>query len=126
MTADEKRDYLLIVGGRIKELRKKRGLSQEELSKLCEYNSRSTINKIEMGINDIPLSKIQKIADVLNVSPVVLLGIDAPPPHQDTTLTDTEQNVIDKYRTSDDLTKGMVHRILGVEEEEAKKENFAG
>ena len=76
MDNEEKKAFLLAIGGRIKALRKARGYSQEELSRLCGYNSRSTINKIEMGINDIPQSKLQKIADVLHVSPTYLLGSD--------------------------------------------------
>lgn len=38
------------------------------------YKSKSTINKIEMGINDIPQSKIVKFAEVLNTTPAYLMG----------------------------------------------------
>ena len=43
---------------RIKARREKLGMSQEELATKLGYKSRSTINKIEMGKNDITQSKI--------------------------------------------------------------------
>ena len=41
------------LGEKIKEIRLKKGLSQEAFAKELGYNSRSTINKIEKGINEI-------------------------------------------------------------------------
>ena len=43
---------------RIKARREKLGMSQEELATKLGYKSCSTINKIEMGKNDITQSKI--------------------------------------------------------------------
>ena len=43
---------------RIKARREELGMSQEELATKLGYKSRSTINKIEMGKNDITQSKI--------------------------------------------------------------------
>lgn len=40
------------------------------------YKSRTTINKIELGVNDIPQSKITKFADVLGVSISYLMGLE--------------------------------------------------
>jgi hypothetical protein len=43
------------------------------------YKSKSTINKIELGINDIPQSKIVQFAEVLGVTPKHLMGWDRDP-----------------------------------------------
>ena len=43
---------------KIKEIRKKKGLSQDAFAKELGYNSRSTINKIEKGINEISYDKL--------------------------------------------------------------------
>ena len=64
------------VGERILKRRKTLGLTQEELAMRMGYKSKSTINKIEMGINDIPQSKILKFAEVLMTTPAYLMGWD--------------------------------------------------
>ena len=62
------------VGDNILRLRKELNWTQEELAKRMGYKSKSTINKIEMGINDIPQSKIVKFAEVLGTTPAHLMG----------------------------------------------------
>jgi repressor LexA len=70
----------------IKRIREARNMSQDELAKLVGFKSRSSINKIELGINDITQSKLVAIAKALNVSPAELMGNDkeVPPPEQGT------------------------------------------
>ena len=62
------------VGKNILYFRTKMGLTQEELAKKVGYTSKSTINKIEKGINDIPQSKIRQFAEVLGTTPSCLVG----------------------------------------------------
>ena len=62
------------VGDRILQRRKELNLTQEEVAKRMGYKSKSTINKIEMGINDIPQGKIVKFAEVLSTTPSYLMG----------------------------------------------------
>ena len=62
------------IGENIRRKREECGLSQEELATRMGYKSKSTINKIELGINDIPQNKIAKFADVLGTTPAVLMG----------------------------------------------------
>lgn len=50
------------------------GMSQQELAEKVGYKSRSTINKIELGINDIPRSKIDDFAVALKTTPTELMG----------------------------------------------------
>lgn len=66
---------------RIRQRREQLGLSQEELAQKMGYKSRSSINKIETGENDIPQSKIVAFARALNTSPSYLMGWEeeAPP-----------------------------------------------
>ena len=42
--------------------RKELGLSQEELAQRMGYRSKSSITKLEKGINDLPQSKVEELA----------------------------------------------------------------
>lgn len=64
----------MTVGDRIKALRLQNGLTQKELADKCGYKSLTTINKIELNINSVPMSTVEKIADVFGVSPAYLMG----------------------------------------------------
>lgn len=67
-------DCMADIGKNIAERRKALGLTQEELASRMGYRSKSTINKIELGKNDIPQSKIVKFAEVLKTTPAWLMG----------------------------------------------------
>lgn len=62
------------IGERIKACRVSRNWTQEELARKLGYKSKSTINKIELGINDIPQSKVVQFAEVLGVTTGYLMG----------------------------------------------------
>ena len=62
------------IGNNIRQARIYAQLTQEELAKRMGYKSKSTINKIELGKNDIPQSKIKQFAEVLGTTTAVLMG----------------------------------------------------
>ena len=62
------------IGENIRNRRIELEMTQEELAHKMGYKSKSTINKIELGINDIPQSKIVQFAHVLNTTPKALMG----------------------------------------------------
>lgn len=64
------------IGQKIKLKREELGWTQEELANRMGYKSKSTINKIEMGINDVSQSKIVKFAEVLDTSVAYLMNWD--------------------------------------------------
>lgn len=61
---------------RIKARREELNMSQEDLANKLGYKSRSSINKIEKGENDIPQSKIAAFAKALDTTPGYLMGWD--------------------------------------------------
>lgn len=65
-----------MIGERIKNRREELHLSQEELAKQMGYKSRSSINKMELGIQDVPQRKIKQFAKVLQCSIGYLLEDD--------------------------------------------------
>lgn len=67
------------IGSRIKAARELKGLTQEELGTSCG-TTKQTIFKYETGlVTNIPLDRLEKIADVLDVSPSYLMGWDDTP-----------------------------------------------
>lgn len=101
------------IGERILLRRKELGMRQEDLARRMGYKSKSTINKIELGINDIPQSKIVKFAEVLATTPGYLMGWEdekTSSPHSmeahsiasaalaEPTLTEAEQLLLNLFR----------------------------
>lgn len=66
------------IGERVKILRKSLGYTQKDLANKCGYKSLTTINKIELGINSIPLDTVEKLATALQVTPAYLMGWQEP------------------------------------------------
>lgn len=64
------------IGTRIKRQREKLGMTQEELANALGYKSKTTIAKIEKGTNDFPQKNIYKFANVLQVTPSFLMGLE--------------------------------------------------
>ena len=63
-----------MIGKRVKQKREEHGWTQLQLARKMGYVSKSTIGKIESDINDVPLSKVEKFADVLGTTPEWLMG----------------------------------------------------
>ncbi len=72
-------DRTMDIGLRIKKLREKYNISQEELAKKIGYSSRSSINKIEKDGRGIPSDKIVEFANALNTTPSYLMGWEDEP-----------------------------------------------
>lgn len=70
------------IGENIAEARKRAGLTQEELAERVGYKTKSAINKIELGLRDLPQKKIVAFAKALGVTPARIMGWDEEPvPH---------------------------------------------
>ena len=69
-------DEIKKVGQRVKEVRKSKGYSQEQLAKLCGYKGKSMISRIEQGDRNFSITKLQAIANVLNIDIDYLLSGD--------------------------------------------------
>lgn len=63
-----------MIGDRIKMRRLELGLTQEELAKRMGYKSKSTINKVEAGINDVNMSTTKRYAKALETTVAYLMG----------------------------------------------------
>jgi len=64
------------LSSRIRQRREQLGLSQEELAARMGYRSKSSITKLEKGVNDIPQSKVEEFAAALETTPAWLMGLE--------------------------------------------------
>lgn len=62
------------VGSRIKDRRIELGWTLGELAAKVGYSDNSTLSRVENGKTDMPLKKLDKIAQVLDVTPAYLVG----------------------------------------------------
>ena len=101
---------MLEIFRRIRSRREELGISQDELAKRCGYKSRSSINKIEMGKNDITQSKIMEIAEALSTTPEYLMGWTSEVAKQ---VNDDEAALVKGYRALPDESKRLVKSMIG-------------
>ncbi len=107
------------IGDRIKTLRKKINLTQEELAKKLGTTPQ-TIYKYEKGIvTNIPLENIEKLSKILNVTTSFLMGWEKEKnesqPQSDFPISLHEKKVVTAYREQPNM-QSAVDRLLGIEE----------
>lgn len=122
-----------IMGKRIKMKRTELGLTMEMLGNILGVG-KSAVNKWEKGkVKNIKRSTIAHMAVIFECSPVWLMGMDADTVFcdpevsnnsgvdkitlKDTSLTEEEKNIIDKFRT-DEKFRNVVKALNGYEETE--------
>ncbi len=98
----------------IRELRKKRNLSMKELGKLIGV-SESTISLYENGKRQPDYETLIKISNFFGVSVDYLLGQKSDSTNRDTTFTNNEKRLIEKYRLLDDYGQKAVNHMLDIE-----------
>ena len=104
------------IGERIKARREELGLTQDELAKRMGYTSKSTVNKVEKGINDVTQSNIIKYADKLDTTVAYLMG------WEDSLVDD---KFIIEYKTADPLVKERIREYAKFVMTQFKGENNA-
>ena len=63
---------------RIRQLRRMQDITQKELALRAGYSSQNSLYKLECGMTDLPISRLEKIADILGVPISELLIPDSP------------------------------------------------
>ena len=88
----------MTLGEKVKLKREELNLSQEELAEKMNYKSKTSIHKIEVGITDLPLSKVKELAAVLKTTPAYLMG------WEEEKSQEKENNIFSKL-TAEELAK---------------------
>ena len=96
------------IGQRIMERRQELGLTQEELAFRMGYKTKSAINKIELGVNDVSQSKVVKFAEALHTSIAYLMGWE-----------EEEKKTTENDSLSKDMVE-LINRIKALPEEKVQ------
>lgn len=100
----------MTIGKRIRKERLSRGLSQEELAKALS-TTKQAIYKYETEIvTNIPMDKIEKLAELFNTTPSYLMGWDDVP--DEPQLTEDERLLLELYRSCSEDAKKLTVAML--------------
>lgn len=135
---DKKKEFMKTLGNNIRMYREQKGLSQEELANRCGWttnNARSTISKIESGVNDVPTSKVKVIAEQLGVSVCELMNSSANVQTKDKIrklieqcygkeVYETLSSLLDLDASDQKVIKTMIDSMLSAEKYSVKKESL--
>jgi repressor LexA len=91
-------------GTRIRELRKSKGITQEEMAKRL-HTTKQTISKYENGIvTNIPSDRVEEMARILETSPEYILGWEQAQIEEN---NDLIIEVVVKMRTDEDFSNAV-------------------
>lgn len=103
----------MTIGDRIRIKREEMNMTQDELAAKLGYKSRSTINKIERGVNDLVQSKIVEFAKVLNTTPSYLMGWEIEKTETGYTVNDGEEEIrIELIDATKDMSIEQIRELI--------------
>ena len=100
---------------RIKELRKQNGISQAELGKKLHVSG-GTISSWEVDRTEPNMMQVLLMAKIFGCSTEEIFGKEPPEIATRVWPNDEENELLERYRASDEQTKEMVKRILAYKE----------
>lgn len=108
---------------RLQYVMRQRNLRQIDILKACipycqKYNikmNKSDISQYVSGKVEPNPHKLFILGQALNINESWLMGFDVPMDKTPPNLSPIEKQIINAYRNSDDITKEMVYRTLGIE-----------
>ncbi|MDR2513773.1 MAG: helix-turn-helix transcriptional regulator [Christensenellaceae bacterium] len=98
------------IGDRIRELRERRGLTQEEVGSHLNVN-KATVQRYESGNIDIKRKTALLLAEVLQTTPAYIMGWEDEVVEPDT-LTADEQQLLRDYRALSDQGKEYMRQTM--------------
>jgi len=94
------------LGTRIKDLRKKKKLTQDELSEAAEMNGKH-LGEVERGLINISIQNLDKIAESMGVPLLTLLDIEHKKSKEE-----LEQEIANMVSSSSYEQTQLIHRIV--------------
>lgn len=109
------------VGKNIRTLRHRRGWSQEDIASRLGI-SIPAFSKIETGVTDVNLSRLEQIAKIFEVSVVNLLALDEVPVEPQLTILNSIQQKLNARETE---IAGLQRKVIELYEELHTKGSYA-
>lgn len=100
--------------------RKMNGYTQKELADIIGAKN-STVSNWEQGANSPDIEMIFTLCQLFKISVAEMYGCDTVQNETALTVNGFERDIILAYRKADDISKAMVLRALGIEENAAVK-----
>lgn len=97
-----------ILGKKIEELRKAKGMTQAELAKKAGFSGRGAINNIEKAHSGINVGRLPDLARALGVDPLVLFDNDKTPDYT------YEGALIEKVKRLDVKERKQIEAMIDV------------
>lgn len=99
----------MTIADRIKKVRTDKGLTQDELAKMCGYSNRTNISRIEHSGDEITTKQVRRVAEKLDVPVTYLMGwqslYDTVSVFGADNLTDDEKTLVGLFRSVPDAEK---------------------
>ena len=98
---------------RIKYLREKQNMSQQELALRVGYKDKSAVSKVERGDRDINQTMVKKYAEALHTTPAFLMGWEEKEnPPAEPQLTEGEEKLLKLIRLMPEEMKKQYTELL--------------
>ena len=106
----------MTIGERIKEARRNRKMSQEEMGRMLQIG-KSSICEWESGKRPIPIDMIEKIAEVLELTVPYLMGwsLDENKQYTSSALSPAALEIARKFERLDEYSKLVVESVIDIE-----------
>lgn len=99
----------MTVADKIKNLREKAGLSQEELAHKMGLKSRSSITRIEKSGDNVSLKDVERFSNFFGCSPLYLMGWDGESQNEG---SEHEQQFVALYSRLDENQRKLIDNML--------------
>ena len=96
-------------GKKVKARREELGMTQEELAEKLGYKTKSTITKIECGINDPVLSRVSAFAEALNTTISYFMNWEESPSYNEGL---ADARIIKKLHQLDETDRADVEKYI--------------
>ena len=69
------KDIYILIGGRIKDIRESKGMTQQQISDICDFE-KSTVSRIEAGRTNLTIKTLYKICQSMGVKMTEIVDVE--------------------------------------------------